>query len=290
MKPQPMKPFHPLLLLGITLIVACQLAENKPKANFHLPFRKDSLAGNWMIIRLSLPGNDRPSDELVDSVITPLKEKIVLTAFSFQPAGGVVIDAGKVARTSGSWQMNSTKQLYITQKDTSVVSTPLFNIMRYRNDSLTLENVVKVKNENYAIRYIVKRLRSNDSVPDLFNPAINKWREKPARAEDDAAIKTRLKQVLYYYSAYFANISGNKIPVFNTEKILCPIKFYSGGIGMKKFKEDDGWVKVFFDKKDAKKAHGMLDNAFTNIQGYPDKGGDYVSEYVIALKLVADLL
>jgi hypothetical protein len=279
------------IFIALTFIIACQSAENnKPKANFHLPFRNDSLAGNWMIIRLSLPGNDRPSVELEDSVITPLKEKIVLTAFSFQPAGSVVIDAGKVARTSGNWQMNSTKQLYITQKDTSVLSTPLFNIMRYRNDSLTLENVVKVKNENYAIRYIVKRLRSNDSVPDLFDPSLNKWRNKPAQAEDDAAIKSRLKQVLYYYSAYFANISGNRIPVFNTEKILCPIKFYSGGIGMKKFKTDDGWTNVFFDKKDAKKAHEMLDNAFTNIQGYPDKGGDYVSEYVIALKLVADLL
>jgi hypothetical protein len=279
------------IFIALTFIIACQSAENnKPKANFHLPFRNDSLAGNWMIIRLSLPGNDRPSVELEDSVITPLKEKIVLTAFSFQPAGSVVIDAGKVARTSGNWQMNSTKQLYITQKDTSVLSTPLFNIMRYRNDSLTLENVVKVKNENYAIRYIVKRLRSNDSVPDLFDPSLNKWRNKPAQAEDDAAIKSRLKQVLYYYSAYFANISGNRIPVFNTEKILCPIKFYSGGIGIKKFKTDDGWTNVFFDKKDAKKAHEMLDNAFTNIQGYPDKGGDYVSEYVIALKLVADLL
>lgn len=287
-----MKPLYVLLLLAITAIVACQSAEsNKPKANFHLPFRKDSLAGNWMIIKLSLPGNDRPSDELVDSVITPLKEKIVLTAFSFQPSGAVVIDAGKVARTSGNWQMNNnTKQLYISQKDTSVLSTPLFNIMRYRNDSLTLENVVSVKKEKYAIRYIVKRLRSNDSVPDLFDPALNKWREKPTQAEDDAAIKSRLKQVLYYYSAYFANISGNKIPVFNTDKILCPIKFYSGGIGMKKFKEEEGWIKVFFDKKDAKKAHDMLDDAFTNIQGYPDKGGDYVSEYVIALKLVADLL
>jgi hypothetical protein len=290
MKPKPMRPVQ-CIFIALTFIIACQSAENnKPKANFHLPFRKDSLAGNWMIIRLSLPGNDRPSVELEDSVITPLKEKIVLTAFSFQPAGSVVIDAGKVARTGGNWQMNSTKQLYITQKDTSVLSTPLFNIMRYRNDSLTLENVVKVKNENYAIRYIVKRLRSNDSVPDLFDPALNKWRDKPAQAEDDAAIKSRLKQVLYYYSAYFANISGNKIPVFNTEKIFCPIKFYSGGIGMKKFKADDGWTNVFFDKKDAKKAHEMLDNAFTNIQGYPDKGGDYVSEYVIALKLVADLL
>src|SRR5688572_9074221 len=106
-----MRPIYALLLLGITAIVACQSAEsNKPKAGFRLPFGKDSLAGNWMIIKLSLPGNDYPSDELTDSVITPLKEKIVLTSFSFQPGGSVVIDAGKITRTSGNWQMNSTKQ------------------------------------------------------------------------------------------------------------------------------------------------------------------------------------
>ena len=285
-----MKPIYTLLLV-ITAVVACQSVENnKPKANFRLPFRKDSLAGNWMIIKLTTAGNEKPTDEVVDSVITPLKEKIVLTAFSFQPQGTIVIDEGKVERTSGNWQMNSTKQLYITQKDTAVMTTPQFNIMRYQNDSLTLENVVRVKKENYAIKYILKRLRHNDSVPDLFDPALNKWREKPVQAENDEAIKTRLRQALYYYAAYFANISGNKIPVFNIDKILCPIKFYSGGIGMKRFQENDKWTKVFFDNKDAKKAHGMLDNAFSNIQGYPDKGGDYVSEYVIALKLVADLL
>jgi hypothetical protein len=34
----------------------------------------------------------------------------------------------------------------------------------------------------------------------------------------------------------------------------------------------------------------MLGNAFDNISGYPDKEGDYVAEYIIALKLVADAL
>jgi hypothetical protein len=286
---KPIKPLYTLLLLGITAIVACQSAENnKPKPSFHLPFRKDSLAGNWMIIKIALPGTERPSDDFTDSVITPLKEKIVLTAFSFQPSGAVTIDEGKVPRTDGNWTMNSTKQLFITQKDSPSLPTPQFVIMRYEDDILTLENIVTVKKDRYAVRYSVRRLRSNDSVPDLFAPALNKWRERPVQAEDDAAIKTRLKQVLYYYAAYFANISGNKIPVFNLDKILCPIKFYSGGIGMKKFKENDLWTKVFFDSKDAKKAHGMLDHAFTDIKGYPDKGGDYVSEYVIALKMVAD--
>jgi hypothetical protein len=85
--------------------------------------------------------------------------------------------------------MNSTKQLYITQKDTAVMTTPQFNIMRYLNDSLTLENIVRVKKENYAIKYILKRLRHNDSVPDIFDPALNKWREKPVQAENDEATK-----------------------------------------------------------------------------------------------------
>jgi hypothetical protein len=96
--------------------------------------------------------------------------------------------------------------------------------------------------------------------------------------------------VLYYYAAYFANISGNKIPYFNIEKILCPIKFYSGGIGLKKFNTKDEWTKVFYDSADAHKAHGMVSHAFDKIKGYPDRGNDYVQEYVAALKMVADAL
>ena len=59
---------------------------------------------------------------------------------------------------------------------------------------------------------------------------------------------------------------------------------------MKRFKENDNWTKVFFDNKDAKKAHEMLNNAFDHLRNYPDKGGDYVAEYIIALKMVADEL
>jgi hypothetical protein len=96
--------------------------------------------------------------------------------------------------------------------------------------------------------------------------------------------------VLYYYSGYFANISGNKIPFFNIEKLLCPIKFYSGGIGMKKFNAADEWTKVFYDSTDAHKAHAMLKNAFDDLSGYPNRGHDYVLEYVAALKMVADAM
>ena len=284
-----MRPVY-ILFIAIALIAACQTEKNKPKANIHLPFRKDSLAGNWMIISLNSTSSNKQYEDFMDSVINPLKEKIVLCAFSFQPAGTVLIDEGKVERTNGQWQFNSAKQLLIQQKDTSLFTMPPFSVTRYRNDSLTLENIIENRKENLHIRYILKRLRNNDSVPNLFDPALNKWREKPLHAEDETAIRSRLKQVLYYYAAYFANISGNKIPVFNLQKILCPILFYSGGIGLQKFHKSNEWKKIFYDSSDAEKAHGMLDKAFSHITNYPDQGGDYVQEYVIALKMVADAL
>jgi hypothetical protein len=291
-----MRPVYYIVLLGLTAIVACQSAENnKHKAALRRPFVKDSLAGNWMITSIA---TNKENKIETDSSWDSLENNIRLTTFSFQPNGTLLIDYATPDLTNANWQFNNkTKHLLIQYKDTTVPSLS-FTLIRYQNDQLTLENnrirtipnVQTGSKDTIHLQYIVQRLRTNDTVPNLFDPEINKWRQKPAQAEDDVAIKNRLRESLFYYSAYFANIKGNKIPVFNIEKILCPIKFYSGGIGMKRFKENDNWTKIFFDNKDAKKAHAMLDHAFTDIKGYPDKGGDYVAEYIIALKLVANAL
>ena len=291
-----MKPVHIIFLLSITAIAACQSAgNNNHKALLPRPFVKDSLAGNWMITYIS---TNKETKIETDSTWNNLENEIRLTAFSFHPNGTLLIDYAPPQLTEANWQFNNkSKQLLIKYKDTSVPSLSL-TVLRYQNDQLILEdnrnrtifNFTTGKKEPIHLQYTVQRLRTNDTVPDLFNPEINKWRHKPLQAENDAAIKTRLKESLYYYSAYFANIKSNKIPVFNPEKMLCPIKFYNGGIGRKRFKENDTWTQVFFNNNDAKKAHTMLGNAFDNIKGYPDEAGDYVAEYIIALKLVADAL
>lgn len=285
-----------LFLLGITTVVACQMPEsNKPKLNFNRPFVKDSLTGNWIISSVT---SDRKNKTVQDTVWLKLETKIALTAYSFQPNGSVLIDYATPQLTTASWQFNNkSKQLTIQEKDTTKPALSL-TVIKYQNDVLTLENnksviipnVITGEKETVHLQYIAQRLRSNDTIPNLFDPTLNKWRQKPTQAEDDAAIKNRLKESIYYYAGYFANVKGNRIPVFNPEKMLCPIKFYKGGIGMRCFKENDNWTTVFFDNKDAKKAHTMVDNAFSLLKGYPDKGGDYVAEYIIALKMVADNL
>jgi hypothetical protein len=251
--------------------------------------------GNWMLIRVINSakvesGNRNAIYEFRDSVVAPIVKRLELTAFNFQPKGVVTIDDGKIVKSTGNWAFTDKKELlmqykYLIEKDKS-----RFTVKHYWHDSLRLENNIGKQEDTLYMTYILQKLRSNDTVPDLFDPALNKWRTRPAQPENDAAIKARLKQVIHFYSGYFANISGNRIPYFNIEKLLCPIKFYSGGIGMKKFKADDDWTKVYYDSTDAHKAHRMLDHAFDDLKGYPERERNYALEYSLALKMLVDVL
>ena len=285
-----MKQVFVLLLVTITL-TSCQSYNAKEG----LPFTKDSLMGNWMLIRVTNSvkvesGNSELLYEYRDSVLQPIVKSLELTAFNFQPKGVVTLDEGKIETSTGNWAFTDKKELLMQYKFLVEKDKSRFIVKHYWQDSLRLENAIGKNQDTLYVNYIFQKLRTNDSVPDLFEPALNKWRTKPAQPESDAALKARLKQVINYYSGYFANISGNSIPYFNIEKLLCPIKFYSGGIGMKKFKAEDEWTKVFYDSTDAHKAHGMLDQAFDNLKGYPEHGRNYAQEYAEALKMVADAL
>lgn len=279
------------LMACITGFASC----HTPNAKEGLPFTKDSLMGNWMLIRVTnsvkvVSGNSELLYNYRDSVMDPLYNNLELTAFHFQPKGIITIDDGKIEASTGQWFINDNKQILLQYKYLVEQDKSLFTIRHYWHDSLQLENPVSHNRDTLYVNYILQKLRTNDSVPDLFDPALNKWRTKPVQPESDEAIRARLKQVIDYYSGYFANISGNNIPYFNIEKLLCPIKFYSGGIGMKKFKADDAWTKVYFDSTDAHKAHGMLDHAFDKLKGYPDRGNNFALEYAAALKMLVNVL
>ncbi|MFL5744020.1 MAG: hypothetical protein ACJ751_05110 [Niastella sp.] len=285
-----MRPVFSLLLVVISLS-SCQFYNEKEG----LPFTKDSLMGNWMLIRVTnsakiVSGNSDALYEYRDSVMAPLNKSLELTAFNFQPKGIVTIDDGKIEESTGQWYINDNKQILLQYKYLVEQDKSLFTIRHYWHDSLRLQNPIGKNQDTLFVNYILQKLRTNDSVPDLFDPALNKWRTKPTQPESDEAIKARLKQVIDYYSGYFANISGNRIPYFNIEKLLCPIKFYSGGIGMKKFKAADDWTKVYYDSTDAHKAHGMLDEAFDKLKGYPDRGGNFAAEYAASLKMLVKVL
>lgn len=276
-----------LIFLFVLALTSCNLINTHDQ---ELPLTRKALYGNWIIIKLDSKSKNQKHESMMQKAMEGLKDNIELGIFDFQKNDQLLIDDGKIEKAKAKWALNSDKQIFLQHKDLAA-SNPEFTITLYRNDSLLLENILKNKsNEELHIRLLFKRLKVADTIPDIFSPALNKWRERSSHAETDIEIKTRLKQVLNYYSAYFATLSSNQIPFFNINKIACPILFYSGGIGLKKFHISDEWTKMFFDNRDAEKAHAMLNKAFSYIHNYPDKGGDYVAEYIIALKMVADEL
>ncbi|MBO9198980.1 MULTISPECIES: hypothetical protein [Niastella] len=280
-----MKPVY-LFVFVFAFLSACQSNKNGEAG---IPITKDSLTGNWMIIKLSTTSSKKEYENMMKSVVNPMKNKIEGAIYSFQPSGTLLLDEGGLTLTNGNWQLKDNKQLLIQHQDsTSSPRTIPFSITGYRNDSLVLENIFENKKENLHITYTLKRLKYNYAVPDLFLPVLNKWRQKPLQPESEAALRLRLKQILSYYSAYFANISHNKILFFNTEKVQCPLMFYSDGLGLRPFIISEEWTKLFFDNRDAEKAYIILKQSFVRLKDFPDREKKLALAFSISLETLAD--
>jgi len=280
-----MRPVYLLLFIAVYFTSSCGPDNG-------LPITKDELKGDWIVVRTTTDDKEL-YETITHEKLSELKHQTELSMFSFQPNGEVIVDYGTLENSIANWTFTNDQQLIMqvkNRKERNEANSPIFTAIRYRHDTLVLENTVRGGKEHVLLKHTFIKLKTNDTVPNLFQPALNKWRVKPLHAEDDEAIKTRLKQVLYYYSAYFASFSYNKVPYFSIDKIYCPILFYNGGVGLKKFHKDDDWVKVFHDYPDAEKAHDMLSKAFSRVSNFPSRGNDYVAEYVVVLKMLADKL
>jgi hypothetical protein len=279
-----------IFIFAIAYVLLCQSCN--PTG---LPIKKEALTGNWIVLRTTT-SEDYIYEQLAGQKVKDMRRKAEMSIFQFQPNGNGTTDLGQSGYKTFSWTFNPNQQLSMQikepgQPDNSASVRPrMFTVTYYKHDSLIIQNVVKNNWDSAIVKTVFLQLKSNDTIPDLFQPALNKWREKPLQAESDEAIRARLKQVLYYYSAYFASFAFNKINHFNTTKILCPIRFFSNGISLKQYKEEDEWTKVFYDNQDAQKAHDLLGEAISSVKHYPDKGDDTVQEFVIALKMVGDKL
>jgi hypothetical protein len=285
---QPMKLFNTLLLL-IVLFAGCKEGtKDKQPAPVAINVSADSLAGHWIVLHVGISGTNEKYNSLLQAVVEPMKDQMELGMFSFKPGGNLIVDAGSKDYENGKWTVAGNKLNIATKTLSSDRDLP-FTVTRFVKDTLTIENIMDKKDDTLHIEYHLRKLRSTDSIADIFDPAMNAWRNKPLKPESNAAIKLRLKQLLHYYSAYFATFRHNKVSFFNRQKILLPLAFYSGGLGLTPFEESDEWKEVFYNTADANKAYKILEGLFDSLE-YPDEGNNFVLEYVIALERLSNKL
>jgi len=262
----------------------CSSSTKKPPV---ASIQADSLLGNWMIIKVDVTGSNDKYTQLMESIVGSLRNSLELSSLSFNTGGALQVDDGSIELTTGKWSL--TADTFRIIHPTLGREDKPFTIASLNRDSLVMQHSFDSEKDDLHVVYIFRKLTIPDSTLNIFDVANNTWRTKPVQPESEAVIRQRLKQMLAYYAAYFAIIQNNKIGYFNREKILVPLMFFDGGLGITPFEDAGNFPDLFYDEADAKKAHALLEKAFSNYE-YPDLGNKFVQEYIMALRQISDKL
>ena len=138
----------------------------------------------------------------------------------------------------------------------------------------------KGKKDSLYISLTSDALNHQNMYNDPFHPVNNQWRIKPAHAENDSAIKQRVKQCIRFYALYYRdNIKRNKdnISFLGLPHIF---EWYHRGIGLPdRDKIDDSWFSCFYNKEQAMKGYDILRDLIVQYEFvWPDNAPVWVYE------------
>ena len=200
--------------------------------------------------------------------------------FSFF-SDGTVVQNPRDAVQFGKWSVDDAGKLVtITYTNGSKA--------QYTVESIDAKNMVMSNNaEKKKIEYKADGKVQKILTDDPFYGSNNQWRIKPTKPETDEAIKKRLLDCVSFYNKLLkdrvARVSTSPAaftglpPVFN---------WYNGSITVTgKEKLMDKWVNCFYNKEQAFKAQGMLENIIgkkykwdKNEPNWLKKDGDVVQQ------------
>lgn len=145
--------------------------------------------------------------------------------------------------------------------------------------------VLKDPKSGKAIEYVADGFVNKDPVNDPFYPPNIQWEVKPKAAEDDAALKSRIKACLHFYYLYYMdNSKRNAARLFFYNLPTC-FKWYAGGIHL--IKEDElrkNWTDIFYNAIDASKAYIIVDKMISRKYIWSDKAHGWVRQNAGVLK------
>ena len=121
----------------------------------------------------------------------------------------------------------------------------------------------------------------------LFSSEANHWRKKPTAPEPESAIRKRLVSLLKYYSDYFKLVSKES-SYFLVSRVPLPFRYYQHAIGLRDMQP--AFVNLFYNEDDAKKAYTILEQTINALTGKFDWNENFVVEYGLSLKKMANWL
>jgi hypothetical protein len=250
-----------------------------------LTISPDSLKGSWLAPTILV-------DNKHESEMSSLDKKVVditmgefeFEVFQFLPNGNFVGVKDGLFQES-KWSLaNNVVQLF----DGNNIKSDRLKFTQPIREGIELQTTKLFNDKPVNFNFQMYRFKLGKNEGIFYNYA-QKIFKNIAKAKNDEEIKEKVKNSLNYYSIYFQAISDSKLNGFKPLAVLLPMRFYSGGIGLTEFSEQQHWKRIYYDDKDAKKAYKYLEEALSKVSTYP-KRENLILEYSAVFKEMAEKL
>jgi hypothetical protein len=265
-----MKPFFTSLLLTTVFLFSCSSKQDI----------KSSLRGHWLVLypdhQLRTKSEKDVYGKYQDSVVNLYGLKLV----EFNPEGQFT-EIDSLFKTKGQWVLTNENELQVREggRGFNPFTTTVEGI---QNDTLRLVQLLPLEHEKIKVVWHLKKVDEDTLAQKLVSSEANQWRRKPAKPESDAEIRKRLKSVLMYYSIYLKLVS-NESSYFLIPRIHLPFRYYQHAIGMRE-KITPGFINLFYNENDAKKAYEILSQTITRLSNEFEWADNFVVEYSLFFK------
>jgi hypothetical protein len=114
---------------------------------------------------------------------------------------------------------------------------------------------------------------------EVYKPEHNKWRIRPAKAETDQQIKSRVAGFISYMERFYDLAVEYDMNVVNNEQVS-PFILASNGIGIKN--EYPEWSRIFYSQVDAEKGYKLLVQAVPKSMDFSE-GNIFIRNRLVAM-------
>ena len=194
--------------------------------------------------------------------------EIAHRSFYLSP-GGTFVKNPRNAIDVGTWVYDDEKKT-ITFTYTIDRGRDVYKIAALAPDELRLLNAGI--NTSTILKFISRGKRLRNYEDDPFYIENNRWRLPPGGMETDEGIRLRLKANIRFFILYYRASIERKDSEVSFWGLPSPLKWYGGGIYLKKEKELPGnWIKCFYNKDQAMKAYKLAERLLEEKYEWPKK-------------------
>ncbi len=157
----------------------------------------------------------------------------------------------------GQWKFDNTAKTITLNRSTGEKDV-------YKIGALASNELIAVNNGLASVtklKYVSGGKRYRNASDDPWHISNNRWRIKPAKPETDEAIRQRVKEFIYFHILFYRDNIARDKKVISFYGIPTCLKWYAGGIIIiKKDELPANWFDCFYNKAQAMKGYGVMDD------------------------------